>query len=446
MVVGVVIGSGVFFKAEKVLTATGGSMSLGILAWFIGGIIMVVCAYTFSIMANRYSFVNGVVDYAEVSLGKSYGYYVGWFMATIYYPTLTAALAWLTARFTCKVLNFGETGPEAMAMTTFFLVAIYAVNALSPILAGKLQVSATTIKLIPLVFMAIVGTIVGLAMPDHMLIHNFSTIVNKVNTGDALLIAVVATAFAYDGWIMATSINAELKDAKKNLPKALVVGTLIVITVYIFYYIGLSGAVSNAELMDSKAKGAKFAFETVFTKVGGTALFVFVIVSCLGTLNGLMLGCTRGIYSLSARNMGPKPEVFKQVDKATDMPTNSAILGLLFSGIWLLYFYGASLTEKPWFGFFSFDATELPVVTTYASYIPIFLMLILKEKDLGIFKRFMAPLLAIAGCVFMVYAACISHKMEVVAYLIIFAAIMGIGRLFNSQKARSIRLKCQGQK
>ena len=90
MVIGIVIGSGVFFKAEKVLTATGGNLFLGIIAWIIGGIIMITCAYTFSVMATKYEYVNGVVDYAEATMGKTYGYYVGWFMAVIYYPTLTS--------------------------------------------------------------------------------------------------------------------------------------------------------------------------------------------------------------------------------------------------------------------------------------------------------------------------------------------------------------------
>ncbi len=54
MVVGIVIGSGVFFKAEKILTATGGNLPQGILAWAIGGIIMIICAYVFAILATRY--------------------------------------------------------------------------------------------------------------------------------------------------------------------------------------------------------------------------------------------------------------------------------------------------------------------------------------------------------------------------------------------------------
>lgn len=432
MVVGIVIGSGVFFKAEKVLAATGGSLPLGILAWIIGGAIMVVCAYTFSIMATRYEYVNGVVDYAEVSMGKRYGYYLGWFMATTYYPTLTAALAWVSARYTCVLFGFSIVGPEALAITGFYLVSSYALNALSPVLAGKFQVTTTIIKLIPLFLMAVIGSIAGLT--NGMTVENFTTITKEVSTGNALFTAVVATAFAYEGWIIATSINAELENSKENLPKALVIGTILVAGTYILYYIGLAGAVSNSALMESGEKGAMLAFETLFTKAGGTALFVFVVISCLGTLNGLMLGCTRGVYALAARDAGPAPNVFKQVDKATNMPTNSAIAGLLLCGIWLLYFYGSQLT-KSWFNFFNFDMTELPIITLYAAYIPIFLMLIKKEKGLSVFKRYVAPVLAICSCVFMIIAACFSHKMEVLWYLITFAAVMIIGVFFKKPKS-----------
>lgn len=375
MVIGIVIGSGVFFKAEKVLTATGGNLTLGILAWVIGGIIMISCAYTFAVMATKYQYVNGVVDYAEATLGKKYAYYVGWFMALIYYPTLTSVLAWVSARYTCVLLGFSITGGECMTIAGLYLIASFALNSLSPILAGKFQVSTTIIKLIPLALMAVIGTVVGVG--NGMIAYNFTTVVKEVNTSNALFTAVVATAFAYEGWIIATSINAELKDAKKNLPLALVGGTFVIMIIYILYYVGLAGAVTNKVMMAGGEAGAKLAFQTVFSSVGGSLLFVFVIISCLGTLNGLMLGCTRGIYSLAARNIGPKPDVFKQVDNVTNMPTNSSVFGLLLCGIWLLYFYGANLT-KPWFGFFSFDSSELPIVTIYALYIPIFVMMMKK--------------------------------------------------------------------
>ncbi len=432
MVIGIVVGSGVFFKAEKILVATGGDLPKGILAWAIGGMIMIVCAYVFATLATRYQKVNGIVDYAEAAMGDKYAYFVGWFMAAIYYPTLTAVLAWVTARYTCVLLGWSIVGPEAMALSGFYLVASYAMNALSPKLAGKFQVSTTVIKLIPLALMAVVGTIFGLK--SGVLVSNFTGgVIADAASANPLFTAVVATAFAYEGWIIATSINAELKNAKKNLPTALTFGTLFIALIYILYYTGLAGAVENSVMMQGGEEGAKLAFATVFSQIGGTVLFVFVVISCMGTLNGLMMGCTRGFYALAARDMGPAPQVFKRIDATTNMPTNSSILGLLLAGVWLVYFFGANLTANPWFGPFSFDSSELPIVTIYAMYIPIFIMMMAKEQSLNAFRRFVMPALALCACIFMVIAAFYAHGQAVLFYLIIFAVIMALGLLINGR-------------
>lgn len=433
MVVGIVVGSGVFFKAEKILTATGGNLKLGILAWVIGGIIMISCAYTFSIMATRYEYVNGIVDYAEATAGTRYASFIGWFMAVIYYPAITSVLAWVSARYTCVIFGLPIAGGEAMTIACLYLVASFAVNALSPVLAGKFQVASTVIKLIPVFLLAIVGTITGLR--SGMTAYNFTHYVSQ-STSHGFFTAVIAASFAYEGWIIATSINAELKNAKKNLPVALMAGTFIIMAAYIFYYIGLAGTIKNEVMMAGGEEGAKMAFQTVFSSVGGTLLFVFVIISCLGTLNGLMLASTRGIYSLSARDLGPNPKVFGQVDSVTNMPVNSAILGVLLCAVWLFYFYGANLTDT-WFGFFSFDSSELPIVTLYALYIPIFIIFIKKGKDLNFFNRFIMPCLSLAGCVFMVIAACLAHGTAVIAFLIVFFVVMALGMpvLVKKEKA-----------
>lgn len=440
MVVGIVVGSGVFFKAEVILTATGGNLKLGILSWLIGGVIMVVCAYAFSIMATKYEKVNGIVDYAEAALGGKYGYIIGWFMTTIYYPTLTMALAWLSARYTLVVI-YGDaadiTGGMCLALTAFYLVGSYALNSLSPILAGKFQVSATVIKLIPLLLMAVVGTIFGLT--KGVTIENFTTIVEQVSPNTAVFRAVCATSFAYEGWIIATSINAELRDAKKNLPKALVGGTIAVVLIYILYYIGLAGGITNAEMMAGGQAGAKNAFAAVFGSVMGTGIFVFVIISCLGTLNGLMLGCTRGLYSIASRDMGPASKIMKQVDPNTNMATNSSVIGLLLCGVWLVFFYCAQLSSVGGkMGFFAFDPTELPILTTYVLYIPIFISMMVKFKDLKFHQRFIAPVLAIGGSVFMIIAAFNAHGKFIPGYLIVFAVITVIGLIvMNPKKSKT---------
>lgn len=435
MVIGIVVGSGVFFKAEAILNYTGGNLKLGILAWVIGGIVMIIAAYTFSILATKYEKVNGVVDYAEAAVGEKYGYVVGWFLSTIYYPTLTMALAWLSARYTL-VLIYGEkadiTGGFCFALAGFYLIASFALNTLSPVISGKFQVSTTFIKLVPLLLMGIVGTIYGLT--KGYTVENFTTVVTDIPASDAIFKAVCATVFAYEGWIIATSINAELKDAKKTLPKALVIGAFAIVAIYVFYYVGLAGAVPNAEMMANGQTGAKHAFSSVFGNVMGTGIFVFVVVSCLGTLNGLMLGCSRGLYSVANRGRGPAPHIIGHVDHNTNMPANSSIVGLLLCGAWLLFFYCSQMSDfSDKLGMFAFDPTELPIVTIYPFYIPIFIKMMF-NKEFNFVQRFVAPVLALAGSIFMVIAAVNAHAEKIPGYLILFAVVMIVGIIFIKKK------------
>ena len=441
MVVGIVIGSGVFFKAQTVLEKTGGDMVSAIIAFLAGGAVMLICTLTFSFIAAEGENSNGMIDYAKNAAGEKYAYYVGWFLSIIYYPSLTSVLAWLSARYTVVFIQsvfpgFGAeviagggiipasvAGPECMAIALFYMTASYAINALSPKLAGRIQVSATVIKLLPLVLTAVFGTIFGLS--SGTLQQNFSSgVVPPLAENmpqNPLLSAIISVAFAYEGWIIASGISHELKNAKRNLPAALVIGSLIVVSVYVFYYIGISGGAPNSVLA---REGAVVALKNIFGGFFGVVLNLFIVISCLGTLNGLMLACTRGIYALSARGEGIMPKKFSSIDKETNMPANSSVLGLLLCGAWFLYFYGANLAADKWFGRFCFDSSELPIITLYALYIPIFIMFMIKQKKLNIIKRFVFPLLAAAASVFMVYAAAVSHRGEAFYYLIVFAVIM----------------------
>ena len=444
MVAGIVIGSGVFFKAQDILKATGGNMPMGILAWIVGGAVMMVCLLTFSFMGQKYERVNGVVDYAEATVGKGYGYLMGWFVATIYYPAMTSVLCWVTARYTLEfivsvnpafplIIPAAEggciIGPECIALSLLILCFSFAVNALSPKLAGKFQTSTTVIKLIPLGLMAVVGIIYGLA--NGMLAENFrTTAVVEGVTGNPFFAAVCSTAFAYEGWIIATSINAEIKNSKKNLPRALVIGGIIIAAAYIFYYIGVAGGATNQDLID---KGATVAFSNIFGGVLGNVLKLFVAISCFGTTNGLVLACCRGMYAVAARGEGPKSSVFSQLDNKTNMPNNSAIVGLLLVGGWFVYFYCSNLAQT-WTGPFVFDSSELPIITIYLMYLPILIQWMRKEKDQNVLRRFILPGLALCGSVFMVVASVFSHGMGCVWYLIVFAVIMAVGILTRKRK------------
>lgn len=439
MVVGVVAGSGVFFKAEAILNATGGNVRSGIAAWLIVGLVMIICTNTFSVLASRYDRANGLVDFAQIEVGRTYSYCLGWFMAMLYYPSLTAILAWVTSRYLCILFGVTDvTGGMAMLFSAFILVMLFATNALAPILAGRLQVTATVIKLTPLIGMAVVGTIKGLN--SGMLARNFYTALSTDGTG-GLFSAITAVAFAYEGWIIAISINGELKNAKRNMPVALTLGSLIIVAIYMFYYIGLTGAVTTDALMQSGQTGAFLAFESVFGTGVGTIVFVLLIISCIATCNGLSVANCRGLYALAAR--GHLNERFVELDKHSNMPLTSSILSLVMSMFWLVHFYGSNIAQ-PWFpDVFCFDSSELPIITLYGFYIPIFFMMMKRETKWGVFSRFIFPGLGIIGCLFMVATCVIVHRARVLGYMIVFLGnlITGLMLMYRQKNRKSERVK-----
>ena len=444
MVVGIVIGSGVFLKARDILRNTGGSFALGVAAWIVGGVIMMLCAYTFAGLATRYERSGGVIDYAEMLVGERYAYAVGWFMSVVYYPSLASVVGWSAARYTLSLFGSNDSaGGLCIALAMLYLVLAYAVNVLSPRIAGRLQIGTAAVKLVPLVVMAVVGTVVGL-------VHGGRAPVLGSGGGGAsgVLGAVVSAAFAYEGWIIATSINSELRDSKRNLPRALIFGSLAIIIAYVLFFIGLSGAATADELIEF---GVTRAFVNIFGNAGGTVLNVLIVVSCLGTLNGLMLASTRSMFAIAVRGRGPGRDLLGEVATGSDMPVNSGVVGLAVTVAWFFYYYGANVMPGgSIFGLFSFDSSELPIVTIYALYIPIFVALIIKDGRRSLISNAVMPVFSVLASLFMVFAAVYAHGIlpylsareegtfafPVLFYSIILALIMAFGMLFYNPRGK----------
>ncbi len=423
MVVGIVIGSGVFFKADDVLKASGGHLPTALLAWATGGVIMVVTAFVFAKIATRVERVNGLVDYFEVAYGEKAGYFVAWFMTFVYYPTLVAVLAWVSANYTTGLLGF-DSGVWAIAV--IYLGGFFMLNMLSPILAGKWQVSATAIKLVPLVLVAVIGTVSGLF--SGQTIESFKHAAENVPSGGGLAVATLATAFAYEGWIIATSINAELKDAKKTLPRALLFGSCLVVLVYMAYYLGISGVLTNDQVLAAGDAAPVQVLEVVFGRLGGTLLSVFVIISCLGTLNGLIMGSSRGMFSIASRNRGPASGYFRRVHESKNSTVNSAMVGIIASYFWLMVWYGSF---AGWWGKFM-DISELPIAFLYVVYVSLHIWVMREFKDEGLFVRFIAPVMASCGSCYIIWGA--AHKDLFVQFFIVTMVIMAASLPFIKKR------------
>ena len=432
MVVGIVIGSGIFFKATNVLESNDGNMIKSLLTVLTVGILMTVCAYTFAILAGKHSKVNGIVDYAEAQVGDGLAYTIGWFVSIIYYPIISSTLAYVSSSYTCTLFGIDNRN-ITLLITASYLTLSFIINLTSPRISGKLQVSTTVIKLIPLLVMAVAGTVAGIINGQTVANLTADTATMTQSVG-GFFGAVVAFAFAYEGWIIATCINAELHNPKKDLPRALIIGTFVVIAIYIAYFVGIASVLSTEEIIAAQSNLPRMAFSRLLNnEIFGTVAYVFIIISCLGTMNGVMMGNCRGLYSVAARGQGPAPKKLAKLHDKWNMPVRAALITFAISVVWMLQWeFGLIRQKLP--AIIAWENDELPIITLYALYIPIFLSMMIKCKDMHPIKRFIFPSLSIAACLFMIFCAFYSYQEEAFYYLFIFAVIMLIGFMFYRDK------------
>ncbi len=425
MVVGVVIGSGVFFKADDVLILTNGNVLLALIAWGLGAFSMIFGALCFAEFAGRIERTNGIVDYLETAYGKRMGYLAGWFNCVLYFSILSAILSWVSALYTMILL--GSDNPANSTMTWVlavgYMIAIYTMNYVAPILAGKFQVTTTVIKLIPLSLIAVLGFAFGIS--NGVFVENMRVAASEMSrSGGTLASAVVATAFAYEGWIVALTINSEIKDSKRNLPKALVMGTLLVFVVYVLYFLGITSMLPVDVILQQGDQAVTMVANDLFGTVGGSILTVFVVISCLGTLNGLALTNSRIPYSLAVRNQGPAPKFFAKVDAKTNMPRHSALGAFVLSIVYLAIWYG-SLNNV--FGRY-IGLDEIPIVMIYGFYILLYVWYMKNFTDLTGFNRYGKPICAILGALVILYGGITNPNVGM--YMIVSLIVLGSGLLF----------------
>ena len=428
MVVGIVIGSGVFLKAGGVLQLSGGDLKISLLAWFVGGFIMLASGFCFAIFATKITKYNGVVDYVETATNKKIGYGLAWLITTFYYPIIASIVALFAGQYFFKLIGveIGLIDWQNFIFATVVVLLIVIMNYYSPILAAKFQISATIIKLIPIGVIAIAGLFASLIVgSDYGVINAFTTSAPNltVNFGEA----VKKTAFAYEGWVCATSINAELKDSKKNLPRALVFGTAAILVFYIIYYIGLSAFLGNSGTIIQDANAPIAVFDTIMGKVGSSLFTIYIMISCLGTVNGVTISCCRGMYTMSCRGQGICPEKFSKLGKNQQTSFLSCLYGficiMLMLGVWYLAMHGV------WLFKYLGSMDEIVCAIIYGVYITMYIFIIKNFKDHNIFTRFVMPIIAIIGSIFFVLCGTGLYQFITsgdTSSLISFAVFMGL--------------------
>ena len=397
MIVGIVIGSGIFFKSDNILVATGGSVALGVLVFCIAAIAIIFGSLTISQLASRSSKEGGLIAYAEEYYNKSTSCAFGWFQTFLYFPTLIAVVSWVAGIYICILFGIEGTLEKQMLIGLAIMVFLFVINTLSAKLGGLFQNASTIIKLIPLLLIAVAGLVFG----DTSSV-SFSDITAMKSTG--WIAAIAPIAFSFDGWVVSTSISHEIKDSKRNLPKALIIAPIFILIVYVLYFVGISMYIGPETIMSLGDAHVDLAANNLLGPWGAKIVLIFVIISIMGTINGLTLGMIRLPHSLSVRNMFPKSKVINKIDEKLLMPVNSAIVAFIIAIVWYIAHY---LTTK--FGLLpNSDISEISITMSYTMYILLYVKVIQLGRQCkisGIWNTIINPVLAIIGSLIILFGS-----------------------------------------
>lgn len=424
MVVGIVIGSGIFFKSDNILKFTGGSIILGVVVFVIAAVGIIFGSLTISELSSRTSDAGGLIAYTEKFIGKKVACSIGWFQTFIYYPALSAVVAWVVGIYICILFNLESTLELQILIGSAYMVFSYLLNTLSAKLGGYFQNVATVIKVIPLFFIAVAGLIFG-DVSNFLAPNNFE----QVTTSFGWIAALGPIAFSFDGWIVASSISHEVKNAKRNLPLAYTIGPLFILFIYVLYFVGISIYIGPDQIIALGDAHVSVAANNLLGAFGAKIVIIFVIISVMGTVNGLVLGSIRMPYLLSMRNM-----LNKSVEKTNakfDVPVKSAIIAFVCSCFWMVGHY---ITQKYNF-FVNSDISEGFIVISYVIYIILYVkVLILHKKGeiKGIFRGVINPILATIGSFFILYSG--FQNASFYFYIVVSFIVMGISLLYMRKK------------
>ncbi|MCB2305925.1 amino acid permease [Clostridium estertheticum] len=314
IVIGMVIGSGIFFK-PSIVFKNAGSPLIGILAWVAGGIITIASGLTIAEIAAAIPKTGGIFIYLKELYGEKWAFLFGWVQTVIYVPGSIAALAIVLST---QATNFVPmNGLEQKLFAILMLLIITTANVLSTKLASKIQFIATIAKLIPLIIIIALGIIKGTA-------HSFSMPVGTTAAGAGFGAAVLGTLWAYDGWVSVSNMAGELKNPKKDIPKSIIIGLSITLIVYVLFNLAIINVIPITSVISSKTVASDVA-SVLLGKSGSLFISAGILISIFGALNGYLMTGVRIPFAMAQSKLLPCSKFLGKVNNKYQTPLNSYI-------------------------------------------------------------------------------------------------------------------------
>ena len=318
-VMGLVIGGGVFFKISSVTTATGSS-SLTILVWLLAGFITINAGLTVAELASALPVAGGIYKYIEYIYGKVPAFLLAWAQSVIYYPAGISALSIIFATQVMNLLNLPSNWQIPIAIT--LAVFLYLVNLLGAKVGGSIQSISLIAKLVPIALIIIVGLFTPSTHAVSLFPINSGT---HANFWSSLGGGLLATMFAFDGWMNVGNLAGEMKRPEKDLSRSIIVGLFLITLIYVsisFVFIKFL----PFHLIPGNQNAASEAAIRIFGDIGGKIVTIGILISVFGSVNGYTMTGPRVSYVLGTDDEIVFPKFFGKLTKNSRVPANAGLI------------------------------------------------------------------------------------------------------------------------
>lgn len=308
VVVGSMIGVGIFLGPRGVAQQLP-TPGLMLLAWGLGGLFVLCGAMTYAEMATLLPRSGGSYNFIRAAYGPLPAFLNGWSGVAIGKAANVSALAvgfgavasvLLRALFRVELTTQGQVGAAAL-----LILAVAVVNTLGVRHGGRLSVGAAFVKIGALVVL-IVGGLVVLARNVGGLTRapTVPAGVSGLDVVSAFGLALIPVFFAYDGWENSTQVAEEVRDPKRNVPRSLVLGTLLVLAVYVLANLVYLLAV-GPERVGASTFAAGETADAIFGPGASVFISLAILVSIVGTVNNIVLTGPRIAFAMGRDGLFP---------------------------------------------------------------------------------------------------------------------------------------------
>jgi APA family basic amino acid/polyamine antiporter len=321
--IGSVIGSGIFRTPGPILKQVGGSIGLSMLVWIVGGVLSLLGALTYAELAARNPEAGGLYCYIRDAFGRASAFLYGWCLFLVIASGSVAALARAFSEYFARVL------PISPAMQTFVAVVVIAivtaVNVWGTRKSSDLQNWTTLVKVGLIVILSAVLLVLGRHAGEML------PALGATQHGASMLssfgLAMIAVLWAYEGWQFGTYSAGEVIDPQKAFPRAFLLGSLVLMGLYLIAVVAYLFALGPAATAASETIAAT-AVGAVLGPWAGKIIALTILISTFSAANSVILTAPRVFYAMANDNLFFKK--LAEVHPRFNTPA-AAIVGL---GVW----------------------------------------------------------------------------------------------------------------